>query len=1153
MQKLKSVVSSLTTTRTWPFRPTRVLRPIKTIIAVAMVIILFTTALTIADNALTPAIELTHVASGPAALSVVRALEMDTKTGDLYAGSNGGVFKSIDGGVTWQPASHGLSGIDIQDLLYDKDHDVMYTVVFGGGLFRSSNHGESWQQLGGGMRGDKLLTIAVDPRVPVMYAGMLGYGMYTSIDQGATWQTIGPGVSNTYVHQFLLGDEPGEVYVATDSGLWHSTNVTETWDLLTSNTSVVSVISLLRDVNTGIILAGTDHGILQIAKQGSGFTVNLTGLTDGNVQALVQDRSDGMIYAATLDGIMKSRDGAATWVRIDQGLSSTLVHSLLLKPDGTGLLAATSSGIFMTSDGGAHWQSAEQNPNARHVQTLLVNPQDGALYAGLLGGGVFHSTENGANWTPINTGLPNAVVQSLGIDHGTNTLYAGTRSGLYRTALDKINWTLATPKAIGQDIQTIAVDDRHGNAYAVTANGDVLRSTSDGASWTIVQPLQTVFARTVAVSSHDSAVYAGAYKGGVLVSNDFGFTWSSHGGRLPDNNVETLAVDERDGTVYAGTLSGGVYRMVNGGWEQMAKNLPGNIIALAVDERYGGVFAAVKSGLFRMGNADQYWSQAIGGMYHNSILSVVYDRVAGALYAGTMAGGAYRSTDSGVTWKPVSNGLTDIEFLDIAIEDASGLLSAAATDRGIFQSDDAGQTWRAANVGLGELTVRGLTSNGDNATPGLNLRTDHITVIPLDASYNKTKAVFTPMQYVVSNGSAAWQERPANIGNVLDLFLPINTYGVAGRLPSGDIIWALHGGGEIMARTLPGVSAISGAIRILPDGRSQMIAAWGAEITQSEPGITANRVPLVWMLLRIWSWQQVRTLNALTPLWWSVMVALFMLLAALVAASRLRLSRSFGVPLAIALFKPWRSMNTANKTKLDAHWPRWEKTIQRQLFAYGDVTPEDVPSIPGPFRQYAIQRYEQKHAGGQAVRMEGQRLHAAGRVQMRRWASAWRAMTTAMLREGAVWTNRKHVAQLDSSFAASLDLELMAGIDVDAVRIYATKATRASKLNRPIALLFLADNEALKRSVKNLTDAMDKLDGAMDVGMAQHPCGIVIALGRPGRNVDIAPQIALAVTEAGDNERFTVLNGNEVSAMMSAAEPALILNAHINAMKRRTT
>jgi hypothetical protein len=505
-----------------------------------------------------------------------------------------------------------------------------------------------------------------------------------------------------------------------------------------------------------------------------------------------------------------------------------------------------------------------------------------------------------------------------------------------------------------------------------------------------------------------------------------------------------------------------------------------------------------------------------------------------------------------VHWQAISDGLTDVEMQGIVADDASGTLSVSATDRGVYQTDDGGKTWRATNVGLGELSVRGLalnTSNGGAASE-LNLRSENTRIITLDATANRTTAVSEPRQYSASSVAGNWQPQPTGIGNWPDLFIPSNAYGFVGRLPSGDLVWAVHGGGEIMARTVANMKAINAAIRMLPDGRGQVYATWGAELLQSEPGAVVGRVPLAWMLVRAWSWQAMRSLNLIAPWWWLVIVGITALLVVLFVLGRLRLSRSFGVPLRVALLRPSQSVGVARKAALDANWPKWERTLQRQLYGYGDVTPDDVPSIPAPFRMYALQRYAQTYGKGHSVQLEGKRLQAAARIQLRRWASAWDATKATIQREGAIWTNRKHVDQLASSFAITLELEAQPGVDIDAVRAYATRSVETTPvgttpLPRPVAFLFIADNEMLKRTVQNLTEALDKLnvDGAI---------GLVIPLGRPGRDVDVSAQIAIAIGEAGMSGRLMMLSGGNVSSIMSASDPIQALTTRLNGMKRET-
>src|SRR5450759_200183 len=154
----------------------RLIATLQTVVTIIVILAIAITALASLDNALTPAVQLTHTADGPAALSVVSAFEYDGKSGTLYAGSNAGVFKSTDEGLNWRPISNGLTGMDIQDLLIDYKTGDLYAVAYGAGLFRLRNGSNAWVGAGNGFRGSSLLSMAINGQTGTLYAGLAGYG-----------------------------------------------------------------------------------------------------------------------------------------------------------------------------------------------------------------------------------------------------------------------------------------------------------------------------------------------------------------------------------------------------------------------------------------------------------------------------------------------------------------------------------------------------------------------------------------------------------------------------------------------------------------------------------------------------------------------------------------------------------------------------------------------------------------------------------------------------------------------------------------------------------------------------------------------------------------------------------------------------------------
>ncbi len=110
----------------------------------------------------------------------------------LYAGSNNGVFVSIDGGNSWSPTSFNNS---VSTLTVDGD--TIYAGTWGQGVFRSDDAGLTWKAIRDGLRFEehdgeiyygsvRHILITDNNIINVMYHN----GTYTSMDRGETWHDI---------------------------------------------------------------------------------------------------------------------------------------------------------------------------------------------------------------------------------------------------------------------------------------------------------------------------------------------------------------------------------------------------------------------------------------------------------------------------------------------------------------------------------------------------------------------------------------------------------------------------------------------------------------------------------------------------------------------------------------------------------------------------------------------------------------------------------------------------------------------------------------------------------------------------------------------------------------------------------------------------
>jgi uncharacterized protein (TIGR03437 family) len=152
----------------------------------------------------------------------------------LYVGANRGtasaVYKSTDGGTTWQPATIGLiSGAASRynrlvispgnpaTLLIHVTPDVSFPFEQ---VYKTTNGGSSWQSLQQSFP-SPIRDIEIDPTSPTaFYVATNGSGIYKSTDGGSTWVTVNNGLANSEVLSIVINPtNAANVYAGTDSSL----------------------------------------------------------------------------------------------------------------------------------------------------------------------------------------------------------------------------------------------------------------------------------------------------------------------------------------------------------------------------------------------------------------------------------------------------------------------------------------------------------------------------------------------------------------------------------------------------------------------------------------------------------------------------------------------------------------------------------------------------------------------------------------------------------------------------------------------------------------------------------------------------------------------------------------------------------------------
>jgi photosystem II stability/assembly factor-like uncharacterized protein len=212
---------------------------------------------------------------------------------------NNGIFKSIDGGRSWQRSAAGLDSRTVQALATDPHRAGSVYAVLGdreptsqwvggprtreriGGVWKSSDRGATWRGSDAGLP-LHVEAFALDPRTSgVAYAIVRSGGVFQSRDGGATWTARRP-LPPTHVRGLLVAG-PSAVYAWTTSGVFRTADGGANWS----------------EANPG-------HGANR-APDVMAFAVN--------------PRNPQVVYAGTATrGLYKSADGGRRWQPINQGL-----------------------------------------------------------------------------------------------------------------------------------------------------------------------------------------------------------------------------------------------------------------------------------------------------------------------------------------------------------------------------------------------------------------------------------------------------------------------------------------------------------------------------------------------------------------------------------------------------------------------------------------------------------------------------------------------------------------------------------------------------------------------------------------------------------------------------------------------------------------
>jgi len=343
-----------------------------------------------------------------------------------YAGGN---YFSKDGGETWADASSGYSGAPVHGgfAIDTQNPDRVYCGVFGG-LFRSDDGGTTWQGLGyEPARYGYPVAVAASPwdwSVVLQSPWDMGV-LARSADGGLTWtrsnplgsglRVLGGGVQ--YLDIAFAPSDPEIVYAAAGDRGCESRLYIQQGQCITS---------------LGGVYRSEDGGVTW--ERASGITMRKS------VAALAVHPKEPMTVLAGVlgGGLYATSDGGETWV--ERSIDLISVRDIAICPAAPAVVYAAGygshGGVFRSEDGGISWDwaSAGLDPELPTL-AIEVDPVDPMTVwaAGGTRRGVAVSLDGGRSWHEIDGGLVDEHMTTLSLSHDGTVLYGGTElSGAYR-------------------------------------------------------------------------------------------------------------------------------------------------------------------------------------------------------------------------------------------------------------------------------------------------------------------------------------------------------------------------------------------------------------------------------------------------------------------------------------------------------------------------------------------------------------------------------------------------------------------------------------------------------------------------------------------------------------------------------------------------
>ncbi len=477
-------------------------------------------------------------------------------------GTDGGIYKSSDGGDNWNKLTGGLPemigkiGVDVSASNPDRIYAIIEAEPGKGGLWRSDDAGETWSLINGHRvlhsRAWYYIHVTADP-VDQDTVYVMNVPMMKSVDAGKTWKKMTTPHGDHHDH-WINPTNNLNMINANDGGATVTFDGGETWSSIMNQPTAQFYRVTTDNLNPFRIYGGQqDNSTVAIASRSLYGGIGVEDYFDaggGESAHIAFDPDDPtLIYATTINGTLTEYDHSTRLKRYiipfpelvygkdskDLKYRTNWNAPVAVSPHDPGIIYYGTQLLLRSTDRGVNWTEISPDLTRNDVEK---------------------QGRNGGPLTPENVGAEfyNTIFYIVESPHEKDVVWVGSDDGLVHVTKDGgDNWSNVSPKHPGEAMINaieISPHDKSTAYLAVTGyklndmKPYIYRTTDYGRHWKRIDKglPQDAFVRVVREDpQHKGLLYAGTELGMFVSFNDGG-DWQSLDLNLPPVPITDLAL-----------------------------------------------------------------------------------------------------------------------------------------------------------------------------------------------------------------------------------------------------------------------------------------------------------------------------------------------------------------------------------------------------------------------------------------------------------------------------------------------------------------------------------------------------------------------------------------------------------------------------------